>query len=122
MSGSIRFVSTRDAAGAGVGFEEALLGGLAPDGGLYVPDRIPPIGATWRTVASLADAAEATLAPWFSPDEAAPSSAVVSEHRPHWCPSSSPPPMSRAPATRHLVHEATQPAPRGGGSGGSGAR
>jgi threonine synthase len=72
MSPSVRFVSTRDDAGARVGFEEALLGGLAPDGGLYVPERIPPLGSAWRSVASLADAAEATLAPWFAPEEAGP--------------------------------------------------
>ncbi len=38
---SLRYRSTRG--GEHVGFEEALLRGLAPDGGLYVPDPIPRI-------------------------------------------------------------------------------
>jgi threonine synthase len=70
VTAAVRFVSTRDDTGVGVGFEEALLGGLAPDGGLYVPERIPPIAPGWRASASLADAAVAALAPWFAPDEA----------------------------------------------------
>jgi threonine synthase len=37
-----RFVSTRGAAPA-VGFREALLAGLAPDGGLYVPEALPAV-------------------------------------------------------------------------------
>ncbi len=36
----MRYVSTRGSAPA-VGFGDALLDGLAPDGGLYVPDRLP---------------------------------------------------------------------------------
>jgi len=70
MTGAPGFVSTRDLQGRGVPFETALLGGLAPDGGLYVPDRIPAIAPGWRAAGSLADAAEATLAPWFEADEA----------------------------------------------------
>lgn len=66
-----RYVSTRAPEGPSVGFEEALLGGLAPDGGLYVPQRIPPIAPGWREVGSLAAAAEASLAPWFGPEEGA---------------------------------------------------
>src|SRR5688500_3695876 len=39
----MRFVTTRAAgAAAGVSFHEALVEGLAPDGGLYVPERIEP--------------------------------------------------------------------------------
>lgn len=37
-----RYTSTRGG-GVAVSFEEALLKGLAPDGGLYVPDRVPAI-------------------------------------------------------------------------------
>jgi threonine synthase len=66
-----RYLSTRAPDGARIDFETALLGGLAPDGGLYVPERIPPIAGSWRGAASLADAAEVTLAPWFEPDAAA---------------------------------------------------
>jgi threonine synthase len=40
----MRYVSTRGQAPA-VGFVDAVLGGLAPDGGLYVPERWPQIGA-----------------------------------------------------------------------------
>lgn len=69
MTAVPRFVSTRDRRGPGVTFEDALLRGLAPDGGLYVPDRVPPIAAGWRASATLPAAAEATLAPWFD-DEA----------------------------------------------------
>jgi threonine synthase len=39
----MRYVSTRGQAPA-VGFVDAVLGGLAPDGGLYVPERWPQIG------------------------------------------------------------------------------
>jgi len=70
MTPAPRFVSTRDRQGPGATFEEALLRGLAPDGGLYVPDRVPSIAAGWRASATLPAAAEATLAPWFEDDEA----------------------------------------------------
>ncbi len=44
----MRYVSTRSHPGAGgsrhgLAFDEVLLGGLAPDGGLYVPDAVPPL-------------------------------------------------------------------------------
>ncbi|OFW27348.1 MAG: threonine synthase [Acidobacteria bacterium RIFCSPLOWO2_02_FULL_65_29] len=41
----MRFVTTRHPAGSGVSFFEALVQGLAPDGGLYVPDTIEPLAA-----------------------------------------------------------------------------
>jgi threonine synthase len=43
----LRYLSTRDpcAAPATLSFADALLAGLAEDGGLYVPDRLPEIGA-----------------------------------------------------------------------------
>ena len=44
MRGPVRYISTRGAAPA-IGFEDALLTGLAPDGGLYVPDAWPQVGA-----------------------------------------------------------------------------
>ena len=40
----MRYVSTRGQAPA-VGFVDAVLGGLAPDGGLYVPERWPQVSA-----------------------------------------------------------------------------
>jgi len=47
----VKYVSTRGEA-AGRGFAAILLEGLAPDGGLYVPERYPQVDtatlATWR--------------------------------------------------------------------------
>ncbi len=48
---SVRYVSTRGGGGS-VGFAAAVLAGLAPDGGLYVPERLPTLPpallASWR--------------------------------------------------------------------------
>ena len=41
----MRYVSTRRTDGGTVSFERALLGGLAPDGGLYLPKRWPRLDA-----------------------------------------------------------------------------
>ncbi|MEO6895791.1 MAG: threonine synthase [Caldimonas sp.] len=47
----MKYISTRGEA-VGAGFAAILLEGLAPDGGLYVPERYPPVDAatlaTWR--------------------------------------------------------------------------
>ncbi|PBJ83910.1 threonine synthase [Lysobacteraceae bacterium NML93-0399] len=60
----MKFVSTRGNAPA-VGIDAALVAGLAPDGGLYVPESIPALDlATPR--ATLAETAHACLAPWFA--------------------------------------------------------
>src|SRR5207237_600982 len=68
------FISTRG--GKSASFEEVLLGGLAPDGGRYVPREWPEFGATeTRQLASLpyAEAAVRILSPFtsshFSDDE-----------------------------------------------------
>lgn len=37
----MRYVSTRGGTASGIGFAEALMQGLAPDGGLYVPEAFP---------------------------------------------------------------------------------
>ena len=42
----MRFLTTRHPAGRGVSFHDALVHGLAPDGGLYVPDVIEPLAAS----------------------------------------------------------------------------
>ena len=60
---SMNFISTRAKAPPD-GIDQALVAGLAPDGGLYVPERIPtpapqPPGAT------LAETARAVLSPYF---------------------------------------------------------
>ncbi len=44
---SLKYVSTRGDAPA-VSFIEATVAGLAPDGGLYVPDTIPRLPSEWR--------------------------------------------------------------------------
>ena len=43
----MRYVSTRDGSEP-VEFAEALVNGLAPDGGLYVPETIPELPDGWR--------------------------------------------------------------------------
>lgn len=59
----MRFVSSRGGV-APTGFDEALAAGLAPDGGLYVPESIPGIDLTTPR-ATLAQTAEAVLAPYL---------------------------------------------------------
>ena len=41
----MRYVSTRDPEGASLGFTDILLEGLAPDGGLYLPETYPQVDA-----------------------------------------------------------------------------
>jgi threonine synthase len=64
----MRYISTRGKAPA-LGFEDTLLGGLAPDGGLYFPESWPQIApeqfASWRT-ASYADIAKQVMAPFVA--------------------------------------------------------
>ncbi len=61
----MNYYSTRDPQKRPVPFREALLSGLAPDGGLYIPERIPQLDESWREAASLADLAFAILTPWL---------------------------------------------------------
>ncbi|MCX7601954.1 MAG: pyridoxal-phosphate dependent enzyme, partial [Meiothermus sp.] len=62
----IRYYSTRDPHKNPVRFEEALLKGLAPDGGLYVPDQIPRLEpALWQQARSIADVGVAVLGAWL---------------------------------------------------------
>jgi threonine synthase len=64
----MRFLSTRDGSHF-VGLGEAVSRGLAPDGGLYVPQRLPPLdldGLARRT--SLADLASGMLGPFAEGD------------------------------------------------------
>ena len=60
----MNFISTRGGA-APTPIDIALAAGLAPDGGLYVPERIPTLRDT-RPEATLADTAHAVLAPYFA--------------------------------------------------------
>lgn len=62
--GAIRFTSTRGDAPAAC-LDDALVAGLAPDGGLYVPETIPVVDlATPR--ATLPETAFAVLSPYFA--------------------------------------------------------
>ena len=60
----MRYVSTRGG-GEPVSFEAAIGAGYAPDGGLYVPETLPPITAedldAWRTIDFTAVAVEVLL-------------------------------------------------------------
>lgn len=58
----MRFVSTRDQS-ASTTIEDALAAGLAPDGGLYVPERIPGVDLA-TPAASLPETAVRVLAPY----------------------------------------------------------
>ena len=42
-----------------------ILKGLAPDGGLYVPDRVPPLPEGWREASSLGDLGARVLPRWI---------------------------------------------------------
>jgi threonine synthase len=63
---SPRYTSTRDKGRVLVSFEEALLSGLAPDGGLYIPEFIPrPDPKVWRASSSLAGLGAEVLGCWL---------------------------------------------------------
>jgi threonine synthase len=62
---TMRFVSTRGA-GRAVGFAEALVQGLAPDGGLYVPEEWPAIDPRGLTHSTLEHLAVPLLAPFVA--------------------------------------------------------
>lgn len=60
-SSPIGYRSTRSPSGEAVGFEQAMLDGLAPDGGLYLPTELPRLPSGWRSAGSLAELAAAAL-------------------------------------------------------------
>ncbi|MBS0200585.1 MAG: threonine synthase [Proteobacteria bacterium] len=60
----MKFVSTRGGV-APTSLDVALAAGLAPDGGLYVPERVPQL-ALQHAGATLAETASQVLAPWFA--------------------------------------------------------
>lgn len=62
---TIEFISTRGNTPA-TAIDDALLAGLAPDGGLYVPARIPAFEGEWSSSMTLADTATRVLAPYFA--------------------------------------------------------
>jgi len=62
----ISYYSTRDEAKQRVSFEHALLKGLAPDGGLFIPDSVPNMDAkAWLEAESLADLGVPVLSAWL---------------------------------------------------------
>jgi threonine synthase len=63
----IRFVSTRDGAG-GIGLGAAIARGLAPDGGLYVPDRLPGLPGDALRDDRLARLAQGMIGPFAEGD------------------------------------------------------
>ena len=62
---SLNFVSTRGSTPSTF-IDDALIAGLAPDGGLYVPERIPAFEDGWLPSMTLADTATRVLAPYFA--------------------------------------------------------
>lgn len=64
----MRYRSTRAREGEGVAFEDALLSGLAPDGGLYLPLTLPAAPVGWESLAEPAELAAAVLAPYVGLD------------------------------------------------------
>jgi threonine synthase len=68
----MRFQSTRDAS-LQASLSEAIRRGIAPDGGLYVPERFPAFQPQdFDGAESLPDIAERLLAPFFAGDDLAP--------------------------------------------------
>ena len=76
----MRYVSTRDAAHTAT-LSEALARGIAPDGGLYVPEAFPGFALDhFEGATTLADVAARFLAPFFAGDPLAPAlGAIVRE-------------------------------------------
>jgi threonine synthase len=62
----IQYYSTRNKNKTLVSFEDALLKGLAADGGLYIPDKIPHIDPeNWLKATSLAEVGVSVLGKWL---------------------------------------------------------
>ncbi|HET6782868.1 MAG TPA: threonine synthase, partial [Pseudoxanthomonas sp.] len=66
----MNFISTRNASPAAT-LSQAIAAGLAPDGGLYVPETLPPIRSL-EVGSDLADTATQLIAPFFEGDALAP--------------------------------------------------
>ena len=61
----MHYFSTRDPQKRPVSLQEAVLSGLAPDGGLYIPEQIPRLGDDWKEAKSLSELAQHVLTPWL---------------------------------------------------------
>ncbi|KAI0767436.1 tryptophan synthase beta subunit-like PLP-dependent enzyme [Fomes fomentarius] len=67
----MKYLSTRGADQL-LSFEETVLAGLAPDGGLYIPEQIPSLPADWQTAwkdHSFVDLSVEVLSLYISPNE-----------------------------------------------------
>lgn len=63
----IHYHSTRDPHKTPLSFADALLKGLAPDGGLYVPDQIPTLNPSlWLEATSVAEVGVKVLGEWLN--------------------------------------------------------
>ena len=67
------FVSTRDESGSKFTASEAIMKGLAPDGGLFVPERIPALGPDFTMEKGYAYAAYEVIKPYFEGERSPPS-------------------------------------------------
>ncbi len=61
----VSYQSTRGDSATTVGFVEALRRGLAPDGGLYVPQEVPSLPADWARSPSFQDLAVRVIVRWL---------------------------------------------------------
>ncbi|MEX0976404.1 MAG: threonine synthase [Woeseia sp.] len=60
----MKFISTRG--GTSVSLDQAIIGGIAPDGGLYIPDTLPQFNPQdFQRADSIADVAQILLEPFF---------------------------------------------------------
>ena len=73
------FVSTRSKDGDRFSASDAIMKGLAPDGGLFVPERIPQLPASFTMQHGYAYAAYEVLKPYFEGDEAEPDLLTICE-------------------------------------------
>lgn len=69
--GAVRFRSTRAPGGSATDLDAALLRGLADDGGLFLPERVPRLPGDWRDAGDLAELGARVLAPWLGESERA---------------------------------------------------
>ena len=77
MTRALLYVSTRHRSPA-IGISDAIGSGLAPDGGLYVPHRLPQLAIEdFNPRGSLADTAHTLLTPFFAGDRLAKSLANI---------------------------------------------
>ena len=65
----IRYVSTRNRTGEAISASEAILKGLAPDGGLFVPTELPRVSPDFTLTKGLSYAMYEAIKPFFEGDE-----------------------------------------------------